>query len=155
MKIRYADGTGCCKRGGENDDYVYRRKALRLYRNNNLNQSHTHMKQNKKTLKKHADYRLAQSGNRVMIEFAKRMNVTPMEIIQHNKSANISDIRQLYCKLRHESHGVTYTATGRELDRSHTAVKYGVMHINDLLLMKDKKTVELWNKVSNISGYYL
>jgi chromosomal replication initiation ATPase DnaA len=111
------------------------------------------MKQNKKTLKKHADYRLARLENKVLIEFAKRMNVTPMEIIQHNKSTSISDIRHLYCKLRHENHGVNYSATGRELDRSHTAVIYAVMHINDLLLMKDKRIAEMWKRVKNIPGY--
>ena len=98
---------------------------------------------------------LKRSENRVMNEFAKRMNVTPMQIIKHNKSSQISDIRHLYCKLRHDRHGVTYSATGREIGRAHATVKYGVMRINDLLFLKDKKTIELWNKVRDISGYYL
>ena len=98
---------------------------------------------------------LKRSENRVMNEFAKRMNVTPMQIIKHNKSSQISDIRHLYCKLRHDRHGVTYSATGREIGRAHATVKYGVMRINDLLFLKDKKTIELWNKVRDISGSFL
>ena len=98
---------------------------------------------------------LKRSENRVMNEFAKRMNVTPMQIIKHNKSSQISDIRHLYCKLRHDRHGATYSATGREIGRAHATVKYGVMRINDLLFLKDKKTIELWNKVRDISGSFL
>ena len=98
---------------------------------------------------------LKRSENRVMNEFAKRMNVTPMQIIKHNKSSQISDIRHLYCKLRHDRHGVTYSATGREIGRAHATVKYGVMRINDLLFLTDKKTIELWNKVRDISGSFL
>ena len=91
--------------------------------------------------------------NIVMNEFAMRLNITPMQIIKKNKSGQISDIRQLYCKLRHDSHGVSYSATGREIGRAHTTVKYAVMRINDLLHMNDKKIVEMWNRVRNISGY--
>ena len=98
-----------------------------------------------------ADY----SENRVLNEFAKRLDVTPMQIIQHNKSSHICDIRHLYCKLRHDRHGETYSATGREIGRAHATVKYGVSRINDLLDMNDKKIVAMWNRVRDISGFYL
>ena len=94
-------------------------------------------------------------GNRVMNEFAMRLNITPMQIIQQNKSGHISDIRQLYCKLRHDRHGLTYSATGREIGRVHATVKYGVMRINELLHMNDKNILAMWNKVRDISGYHL
>jgi chromosomal replication initiation ATPase DnaA len=121
------------------------------------------MKKMKNELKSHTElalcvvemYKSARAENRVMHEFAKRLNVTPMQIIQHDKSAHISDIRHLYCKLRHDRHGVNYSATGREIGRAHATVKYAVKRINDLLNMNDKKTVEKWNKIRNISGYYL
>ena len=98
---------------------------------------------------------LKRSENRVMNEFAKRMNVTPMQIIKHNKSSQISDIRHLYCKLRHDRHGVTYSATGREIGRAHATVKYGVMRINDLLYLNDKKIAKMWHRVRDISGLYI
>ena len=93
------------------------------------------------------------NDNLVMIEFAMLLNITPMEIIKHNKSSQISDIRYLYCKLRHERHGVGYSATGREIARAHTTVKYGISRINDLLFMKDKRIAEMWKRVRNIPGY--
>ena len=93
--------------------------------------------------------------NKVMNEFANRVGVTPLQIIAHNKSAHICDIRHLYCKLRHERHGVTYAGTGREIGRTHTTVKYGVRRINDLLYLNDKKIVTMWNKVRDISGLYI
>ena len=91
--------------------------------------------------------------NRVMNEFAMRLNITPMQIMEHNKSAHISDIRHLYCKLRHDRHGITYSATGREIGRVHATVKYGVTRINKLLCMNDKRMVAMWNRVRDISEY--
>ena len=91
---------------------------------------------------------------RVMNEFAMRLNITATQLIRHNKCSSISDIRHLYCKLRHDKHGVSYAKTGREINRSHTAVKYGVMRINDMLQIEDSKIVDKWNLVKNISGSY-
>ncbi len=91
------------------------------------------------------------SENKVMNEFAKRLNVTPRQIIEHNKSELICVIRHLYCKLRCDIHGLSYTAMGREIGRADTTVRYGVMQINDLLYLKNKKTIEMWNRVKDIS----
>ena len=91
--------------------------------------------------------------NKVLSKFAKRLNVTPKQIIQHNKHSDISDIRHLYCKLRHDKHGLSYSAAGREIDRSSATARYGAMRINKLLRLNDKKTVEMWNRVKDISGY--
>ena len=98
---------------------------------------------------------LESNENKVMREFAKRLEVTPMQIMQPNKSAHICDIRHLYCKLRHDWHGLSYSATGREIGRVHATVKYGVRRINKLLLMNDKKILKMWNRVKDISGLYL
>ncbi len=98
---------------------------------------------------------LEHTENKVMIEFAMQFNITPMQIIEPNKSSQISDIRHLYCKLRHDWHGVNYSATGREIGRSHATVKYGVMRINELLKLNDKKIVSMWSRVKNISGFYM
>ena len=92
---------------------------------------------------------------RVMHEFARRLGVTPKEIIEHNKKPHISEIRQLYCKLRNEMHGISYSATAREIERTHTAVIKGVKRINDLLYLKDEKVVKMWNKVKDISVLYI
>ena len=93
--------------------------------------------------------------NKVMNEFAKRLNVTPIQIMEPNKSSHICDVRHLYCKLRHDRHGVTYSATGREIGRAHSTVKYSVKRINDLLLMNDKRILKMWSRVRDISELYI
>ena len=98
---------------------------------------------------------LEHTKNSVMSEFAKRIGVEPKQIIERNKGTHITDIRHLYCKLRYDMHDLTYTATGREIGRSHSTVKYGVERINSLLRYNDKIIVELWNKVKNIPELYL
>lgn len=90
--------------------------------------------------------------HKVMSEFAKRLSIAPMQIIEHNKSAHISNIRQLYCKLRHDRHGMSYAAIGHEIGRSHSTVKYGVVRINRLLRLHDKKISWMWSRVKDISG---
>ena len=112
------------------------------------NQKNNHMKNTKNQL-------LMRNENRIMNEYAMRLNITPMEIIQYNNRAHISDIRHLYCKLRHDWHGVNYSATGREIGRAHTTVKYGVKRINKLLMKNDKKILKMWNRVRDISGLYV
>ena len=96
-----------------------------------------------------------ESENKVIIDFAKQFNVTPMQIIQQNKRPQISDIRHLYCKLRCEKHGVSYSATAREIGRSHTAVRYAVKRINNMLCKNDEKIVAMWEKVKDVPGYYI
>ena len=91
------------------------------------------------------------SNNRVLYEFAKRLNITPMQLIKPSKCAQISEVRHLYCKLRHDKHRVSYSATGREIARAHSTVKYSVTRINNLLYFKDKRIVKLWNRVKDIS----
>lgn len=95
------------------------------------------------------------SENKVLREFAKRLNVTPMQIIGKGKCSYITDIRHLYCKLRYEMHGVTYLIISYEISKNLTTVRYGVMRINRLLLLNDKKTTAMWNKVKDIGGYYI
>ncbi|NLC49673.1 MAG: hypothetical protein GX762_04790 [Bacteroidales bacterium] len=89
--------------------------------------------------------------NWVMYEFAKRLGITPMQLIAPNKKPRISDVRQLYCKLRYELHGLTFVELGEELGRAHTTVRYGVLRINDLLRLNDKRTLAMWNRVRDIS----
>ena len=75
-----------------------------------------------------------------------------MEIITHDKSSKISDIRHLYCKLRHDRHGISYTEIAKEIGRTHTAVSYGIARINDLLGIDDIKITRMWNSASTING---
>ena len=98
---------------------------------------------------------LERTENKVMDEFARRLDVTPLQIKEPNKSSHICDVRHLYCKLRHDWHGVNYSATGREIGRAHTTVKYGVKRINKLLMKNDKKILKMWNRVRDISGLYV
>jgi chromosomal replication initiation ATPase DnaA len=91
------------------------------------------------------------SYNQVMYEFAKRMGITPMQLIAPSKKQRISDVRQLYCKLRYDIHGLTFEELGEELGRAHTTVRYGVLRVNDLLRLNDKKTLAMWNRVRDIS----
>ena len=96
----------------------------------------------------------SQPVNRVLREFAKRLGICPLQITIYNKSSGISDIRYLYCKLRCENHGLSYSAIGREINRAYPTVIYGVKRINDLLDAKDDNIVEKWNKVKDIPGGY-
>ena len=95
-----------------------------------------------------------ESDNKVIIEFAKLFDVTPMQIIARINNQKISDIRHLFCKLRCENHGLSYTETGREIGRTPATVRYAVRRINDLLSLNDLKIVEMWDKVKGIPGYY-
>lgn len=97
---------------------------------------------------------LERSWCRVLNEFAKKMGVTPQEIIEQNKKNKISDIRKLYCKLRCEVHHINFSRTGREIGRSHTAVRHSLRVINDLLELNTPAVVEMWNKVKDIPGEY-
>ena len=92
--------------------------------------------------------------NKVLNEFAKRLNVTPMQIIEQNKHSFISDIRHVYCKLRYEMHGSTFSDIAHEIDRTYTAVRSGVMRINNLLEANDHKIVTMWNRVKDIEGCF-
>ena len=98
---------------------------------------------------------LERSEKSIMKEFAMRLNVTPKQIMEHNKSSQICHIRYLYCKLRHEIHGVSYSATGREIGRDNTTVRYGILRINNLLSKNDPKMMEIWNTVKDISATYI
>ena len=106
-------------------------------------------------MKQTNDGLLGRNENRVLNEFANRLNVTPMQIMEPNKSSHICDVRHLYCKLRHDRHGITYSATGREIGRAHSTVKYSVKRINDLLLMNDKRILKMWSRVRDISELYI
>ena len=98
---------------------------------------------------------LLASENNVLIEFAKRFNIAPELIILPNKASEISELRQLYCKLRHENHGLNLAATGREINRKHSTVRYAVKRINELLQTKDPRTEALWKRVEDIPGFYM
>ena len=88
--------------------------------------------------------------NKVLIEFAKRLGITPMELIERNKRNDICDMRYLYFKLRFENHGVNYMAIGREIGRSRVTVKYGIDRINNILHTNQKEVVAKWDKVKDI-----
>ena len=98
---------------------------------------------------------LNHNENSVLHEFAKRLNITPMQIIEQNKRPYICDIRHLYCKLRHEKHGRSFSETGREIGRTHTAARSGVQRINVLLRLNDKRTMKMWNRVRDIKELYI
>ena len=93
--------------------------------------------------------------NKVMCEFVKFFDITPMQIVSKNKSSTISEIRYLYCKLRYENHGLTYSEVAREVDRKPATVRYGVNRINELLSYGDKRIITMWNRIKDISGFYM
>ena len=105
-------------------------------------------------LEKQTKLKIMRTENKVLIVFANRLGVTPMQIIAKNKSSHITDIRHLYCKLRYEMHGETYLKTGQEINRTYTPVRSGVMRINNLIYTNDKKIVAMWNRVKDIPGFF-
>ena len=94
---------------------------------------------------------LIKTENSVLHEFAKKMGVTPRQILEHNKSDHICDIRHLYCYLRCNVHKESFSAVGLEINRSHTAVSKGVKRIENLFELKYKDIEVKWSKVKNIS----
>ena len=98
---------------------------------------------------------LIEKEEKIMIDFTTLLGVTPMEMIAKDKTMRITIIRHLYCKLRYEMHSVTYSAIGREIDRHAATVRYGVMRINNMLLLNDRKIVAMWNRIKDIPGFYL
>ena len=92
--------------------------------------------------------------NKVLCEFAKLFNTTPMELIEANKSSRITEIRHLYCKLRYENHGLTHLETGREIGRHYTTVQYGIVRINDLIDLNDQRIVAMWDRVKDIAAHH-
>ena len=91
----------------------------------------------------------------IINDFTNRLNVRPIDIIEHNKRNDISEIRKLYCKLRYEVHMVSYNKIGHEIGRVHSTVIYSVESINNLLILKEPSIVEMWNKVKDIPGDYI
>ena len=92
--------------------------------------------------------------NKVLIEFTKQFYVTPTQIIEKNKKRHMCDIRHVYCKLRYEMHGATFSDIAHEIDRTYTSVRSGVMRINNLLEANDHKIVAMWNRVKDIEGCF-
>ena len=86
--------------------------------------------------------------------FALLMGVTPAQIIKKNKSSQITNIRHLYCKLRHEMHGANYTEIGREISITHSAVRRGIERINKLIFKKNKNIIKMWERVKHIPEIY-
>ena len=102
-----------------------------------------------------AEFRLiVDNENRVLYEFAKRLEVTPTQILEPNKTRYISEIRHLYCKLRNEMHGISYSETAREIGRTHTAVIKGLKRINKKLFWEERNIVMMWNRVKDIPGLF-
>ena len=102
------------------------------------------------------NYEIIEDDDSKIIEvFALLLGVTPAQIIEKNKSRQITNIRQLYCKLRHEMHGANCSVIGREIDRTHAAVRKGVMRINKQILKKDKNVLSMWQRVKHIPEIFV
>lgn len=102
------------------------------------------------------NYEIIEDDEAKIIEvFALLMGVTPAQIIKKNKSSQITNIRHLYCKLRHEMHGANCSVIGREINRSHSAVKRGIVRINKLILKKDKNILSMWERVKHIPEIFV
>lgn len=79
--------------------------------------------------------------NIFLIEFAKQMNVTPMELIVPDKSAETTLIRNLYYFWRAEKYKLTHEQIGREINRDRSTVSHGIRRIVDFTDIEDKKTI--------------
>ena len=104
----------------------------------------------------YTNYELLEDDESKIIEvFAILLGVTPEQILEENKKRNLTNIRHLYCKLRHEMHGANYSKIGREIGRSHSTVKYGVERINRLIMKGDKNIIRMWNRVEHIPEIFV
>ena len=95
-----------------------------------------------------------QSENQILIEYANLANATPMQIIEQNRTARITEIRHTYCLLRRDRHGATFAQIGKEINRTPETVQHAVIRIRILLKFKDERVTKLWNKVKDIPGNY-
>ena len=93
--------------------------------------------------------------NDVLVELAKLFNVSPAQIIREGKDTRICDIRHIYCKLRHEMHGVSFTEIANEIGRTHAGVSYAIARINGLLGIDDIKISNMWNSAKKINGAFI
>ena len=139
---------------------VNKNSHLRVVKNNQMrvveiNQMHVVTPKRKKSIK-NDDMEtpqlelLERNDNRVLQEFAKKMGVAPKQIMEQNKSPQITEIRYLYFKLRCEMHGISFSQAGREIGRSPATVKYGVKQINYFLGSNYPKLHEMWEKIKDI-----
>lgn len=85
----------------------------------------------------------------VLVEYTRRVGVTPIELIEPNKSMEICDLRCLYYKLRHENHGLKYTKIEEEVNRHHTTISRGVKRIS-IVIKYDERIAACWEKVKDI-----
>lgn len=97
---------------------------------------------------------LIEKEEKIMLEFTTLLGVTPTEIISKDRTMRISVIRNLYCKLRYEMHGVNYATIAKEIGRSPNGVSKGVDRVNDLLFTKETNVESMWNKVKCIPCAY-
>ena len=79
--------------------------------------------------------------NIFLIEFAKLMNVTPMELIVPDKRAEITLIRNLYYFWRSKKYKLTHEQIGREINRDRSTVSHGIRRIVAFTDIEDKKTI--------------
>lgn len=101
------------------------------------------------------NYEIIEDDEAKILEvFALLMGVTPAQLIEKNKSSQITNIRRLYYKLRYEMHGANCSEIGREINRAHSAVRDGIVQINKLILKKDKNILSMWERVKHIPVIY-
>ena len=92
--------------------------------------------------------------NKIMIhKFSKLLGVTPEQMIEKNRKSEMTEIRCLYAKLRHEKQDQTFESIGRELERSHATVWHAVRKANDLLNLNDPALTKKWLIVRGLREY--
>ena len=83
-------------------------------------------------------------------KFAEITGVTVEEIKSRKRTPEIAEARFVYWKLRFEKHGYSYSAIGRETNRTHATVAHGVRRANDLISMRDRRTIKIWELIKDI-----
>ena len=88
--------------------------------------------------------------NIILIEFAKLLNINPIDIKRKNKKRDVTEIRNLFYKLCYETFELSFTVIANEMDRSVSTVTRGLRHVNDLFDLKDPTIELIWNMVKDI-----
>lgn len=86
----------------------------------------------------------------MITEIEKRLNISADEILGNNRKMDVSIVRQLYWKLLKEKKGFSYSEIARLNGRDHSTIVYGIKRVNGFLEMRDKETIDLWNKIKDI-----
>jgi chromosomal replication initiation ATPase DnaA len=75
-------------------------------------------------------------------------NTSMEQVLSKNRYPDIVDVRQVYCYLARMRTGYSFREIGELIGQAHCSVVHSVNRIKDLLQVKDRKIMEIMEKIS-------